>query len=82
MAVPRSRVDLVPPPQPHEPPPGDVLQVVEIRGQEEHGDDEDEHEAGREEPEAEEVYQKGCWGVKKKGGGKRSVHGFSEVGVA
>lgn len=63
MAVPRRRVHLVPPPQPHEPPPGDVLEVVEIRGQEEHGDDEDEHEARGEEPEAEEVDQEGrCWG--------------------
>lgn len=61
MTIPRSRIHFVPPPQPHKPAPRDVFQVVEIGRQEEHGDDEDEHEAGGEEPEAEEVYQQGCW---------------------
>lgn len=61
MAAPRSRIDFVPPPEPHEPAPGDVLEVVEVGGEEEHGDDEDEHEARGEEPEAEEVYEEGCW---------------------
>lgn len=41
MRVPRPGVDFVPPPQPHEAPPRDVLQVVEIGGEEEDGDDED-----------------------------------------
>ena len=61
MAIPGSRIHFVPPPQPHKPSPSDVLEVVEIGGEEEHGDDEDEDEAGREEPETEEVYQKGRW---------------------
>ena len=42
MAFPRASVDLVPPPQPDQPPACDVLQVVKVRGEEEHGDDEDE----------------------------------------
>lgn len=37
----RRRVDLVPPPQPDEAPPGNVLEVVEVGRQEENGDDED-----------------------------------------
>lgn len=43
MRVPRRGVDFVPPPQPDEAPPGDVFEVVEISGEEEHGDDEDEN---------------------------------------
>lgn len=42
MALPRGRVDFVPPPQPDQSPACDVLQVVEVRGEEEHGDDKDE----------------------------------------
>lgn len=56
MAVPRSRIDFIPPSQPHKPSPRNVLQVVEIRGEEEHGNDEDEDEAGGEEPETKEIY--------------------------
>ena len=56
MAISRRRINFVPPPQPHEPPPGDVFQVVKVGSENEHGDDEDEDEAGGEEPEAEEVY--------------------------
>lgn len=41
MRVARLRVDLVPPPQADEPPPGDVLEVVEVGREEEDGDDED-----------------------------------------
>lgn len=55
MAVPRRRVDLVPPAEPHEAAAGDVLEVVEVGREDEHGDDEDEDEARGEEPEAEEV---------------------------
>lgn len=43
MALSRGRVDLIPPPQPDQSPARDVLQVVEVRGEEEHGDDEDEY---------------------------------------
>lgn len=39
--VARLRVDLVPPPQTDEPPPRDVLEVVEVCGEEQDGDDED-----------------------------------------
>lgn len=62
MAVPRSRIHLVPPAEPHEPASRDVLEVVEVGREEEHGDDEDEDEARGEEPEAEEVDQKGRCG--------------------
>ena len=55
MAIPRRGIDLIPPPQPHEPAAGDVLQVVEVGREDEHGDDEDEDKARGEEPETEEV---------------------------
>jgi hypothetical protein len=54
-AVPRCTVDLVPPAQPDEAPPRNVLQVVEIGCEEQDGDDEDEDEVGGEEAQAEEV---------------------------
>jgi hypothetical protein len=54
-AVPRARIHLVPPAQADEPPPRDVLEVVEVGGQEQDGDYEDEDEVGGEEAEAEEV---------------------------
>ena len=67
MAVPRRDVDFVPPAQPHEPPAGDVLQVVEVGGEDEHSENEDEDEGGCEEPEAKEVDEKGCcaWGERR-----------------
>ena len=40
-AVARGLVDLVPPPQSHQSAPGNVLQVVEVGGKEDDGDDED-----------------------------------------
>ncbi|RDW73934.1 hypothetical protein BP5796_07376 [Coleophoma crateriformis] len=40
-------IDFVPPAQAHEPPAGDVLEVVEVDGEEEDGDDEDEDAARR-----------------------------------
>ena len=46
MRVTCCRVDFVPPPKPHEAPPGDVLEVVEVCGEEEEGDDEDEDAGG------------------------------------
>ena len=55
VAVSRRRVDFIPPAQPHKPPSRDVLEVVEVAGEEEDGDDEDEDEVGGEE-QAEEVY--------------------------
>ncbi|KFY05729.1 hypothetical protein V492_08333 [Pseudogymnoascus sp. VKM F-4246] len=54
LAIPRRHINFVPPPQTDETPPSDVLEVVEVGGEEEDGDDEDEHEVGGEE-EAEEV---------------------------
>ncbi len=41
------RVDLVPPPEAHEAPAGDILEVVEIDREEEDGDDEDQDADGR-----------------------------------
>lgn len=61
MAIPRRGIDLVPPAEPDEPAAGDVLEVVEVGGEDEHGDDEDEDEARGEEPEAEEVDEQGRW---------------------
>ena len=46
LGVARGRVDLVPPAQPDEPAAGDVFQVVEVAGEEEDGDDEDEDAVG------------------------------------
>lgn len=61
MAIPRRRVDLVPPPQPDQPPPRDVLQIVEIGREQEDRDDEDEDEVFGD-PDAEEVDEEGgCW---------------------
>ena len=54
MAIPGLRVDFVPPAEPHETTAGDILEVVEVGGEEEDGDDEDEDEVGGEE-EAEQV---------------------------
>ena len=42
MRVPGSGVDFVPPAQADEASAGDVFQVVEVGGEEEHGEDEDE----------------------------------------
>lgn len=50
----RNLVDLVPPPQSHETAPGDVLEVVEVRGEGEDGEHEDEDQVVREEN-AEEI---------------------------
>ena len=44
--VARRRVHFVPPAQPDEPAPGDVFQVVEVGGQEQYGDYEDEDAGG------------------------------------
>lgn len=46
LGVARGRVDLVPPAQPDEPAAGDVFQVVEVAGEKEDGDDEDEDAVG------------------------------------
>ena len=46
LGVARGRVDLVPPAEADEAPPGNVLEVVEVGGEEEDGDDED-HDAAR-----------------------------------
>jgi hypothetical protein len=62
--IPCCGVDFVPPPQADESPPGDVLEVVEVHGEEEDGDDEDHDEVGGEEAEAEDVDEEGGWGVK------------------
>ncbi|KAK3208580.1 hypothetical protein GRF29_77g1131578 [Pseudopithomyces chartarum] len=61
-AVARRGVDLVPPAQSDEAAAGDVLEVVEVGGQQEDGDDEDEDEVGGEEAQAEEVGEEGCCG--------------------
>ena len=42
MRIARRGVDFVPPPQPNEASPGNVLEVVEVRGEEEEGEYEDE----------------------------------------
>lgn len=61
--VARRAVNLVPPPQPDQAPSRDVLEVVEVGGEEEDGYDEDEDEVGGEEAEAEEVNEEGCCGL-------------------
>lgn len=77
MRVPRAGVDLVPPAQPDEAPPGDVLQVVEIGGEEEHGEDEDEDAKG-----AEGVSEDGLGGGEgKEGGGRRETNKLSKKGM-
>lgn len=58
MAVARCRIDLVPPAQPDQPPAGNILEVVEVAGEEEDGDDEDQDEVGGKE-EAEKVDKEG-----------------------
>jgi len=58
--VARRAVDLVPPAQTDEPSACDVLEVVEVDGEEQDGYDEDEDEVGGEELEAEEVDEEGC----------------------
>ena len=58
MRVARRRVDFVPPAQADEAPAGDVFEVVEVGGQEQDGDDEDEDEVGGEEK-TEEVDEEG-----------------------
>ena len=60
MTIPRRGVDLVPPAEADEAAAGDVLEVVEVHREDEHGEDEDEDEGGGEEPEAEEVDEEGC----------------------
>jgi antitoxin (DNA-binding transcriptional repressor) of toxin-antitoxin stability system len=57
LAVARREVDLVPPPQPYEPAPCDVLEVVEVGGEQQDRDDEDEHQVLGEEH-AEEIDKK------------------------
>lgn len=47
LGVARRRVHLVPPAQAHEAPAGDVLEVIEVGGEEEDRDDEDEDSGGR-----------------------------------
>lgn len=46
MRVPGPGVDFVPPAQADEASPGDVFEIVEIGGEEEHGEDEDEDAEG------------------------------------
>jgi hypothetical protein len=52
-------INLIPPSKADQASPRDVLQVVEVGGQEEDRDDKDENEVGGEE-EAEKVDKKGC----------------------
>ena len=59
--VARLRVDFVPPSEAYETSPRDVLEVVEVGGEEEHGDDEVEHEGAAEDDAAEEVDEEGGW---------------------
>jgi hypothetical protein len=59
--VARRRVDFVPPAQPHEAPACNVLEVVEVHGQQQHGDDEDHDEVGGQEAEAEDVDEDAGW---------------------
>lgn len=59
MGVPGSGVDFVPPAEADKAPAGDVFQVVEVGGEEEHGEDEDE-----------DAVLGGGWGVSEGGGGK------------
>jgi len=57
--VARLAVCLVPPAQPDQPPARNVLEVVEVDGEEEDCDDEDEHEVGGEEAQAEKIDEEG-----------------------
>jgi len=59
VGVPRCGVDLVPPAEAYKAAAGDVLEVVEVGGQEEDGDDEDEDEVLGEEEAEEEVDKEG-----------------------
>lgn len=59
MGIPGSGVDFVPPAQADEAPAGDVFQVVEVGGEEEHGEDEDE-----------DAVFGGGWGLVKGEGGR------------
>jgi len=59
VGVPRCGVDLVPPAEAYEAAAGDVLEVVEVGGQKEDGDDEDEDEVFGEEEAEEEVDEEG-----------------------
>lgn len=52
-------VHFIPPAQSNEAPTSDVLQVIEVHGEQEHGDDEDHDETVGEEFQAEHVYYKG-----------------------
>jgi hypothetical protein len=56
----RGAVHLVPPAQSDQAPSSDVLEVVEVDGEEQDGDDEDEDKVGGEELQAEEVNKEGC----------------------
>jgi hypothetical protein len=60
--VPCVDVDFVPPAQPDEAPPRDVLEVVEVDCEQQDGDDEDQDEVGGQETQAQDVYEEGCWG--------------------
>ena len=61
VAVAGGRVDLIPPAQTDEASTGDVLQVVEVHGQQQDGDDEDHDHVVRED-DAKEVDEKGGCG--------------------
>lgn len=54
-------VDFVPPSEAYQASARDVLQVVEVGGEEEHGDDEVQDEGAAEDDAAEEVDEKGGW---------------------
>jgi hypothetical protein len=58
--VARRAVHLVPPAQSDQAPAGNVLEVVEVDGEEQDGDDEDEDEVAGEELQAEEVDEERC----------------------
>ena len=57
--VARLRVDFVPPAQPDESAAGNVLQIVEVDGEQQDGDDEDHDKVGGQEAQAEDVYEEG-----------------------
>lgn len=68
VGVPGSGVDFVPPAEADKAPAGDVFQVVEVGGEEEHGEDEDE-----------DAVLGGGWGVSEGGGGKGDGGGTNKL---
>ena len=62
MAVAGLGVDLVPPAQAYEAAAGDVLEVVEVGGEQQDGDDEDEDEVGCEKDTEQVDEEGGCEG--------------------